>query len=86
MKTRHLLIIFVVLFLVFIGIWIVSPNVGERVEPEKGVDVEFNEQNDDLPTNLPEGFVLCCAICLGKTNETFEEREIPDRISKAYIK
>lgn len=57
MKTRHLLIIFVVLFLVFIGIWIVSPNVGERVEPEKGVDVEFNEQNDDLPTNLPEGFV-----------------------------
>ena len=36
--------------------------------------------------NLPEGFVLCCAVCLGKTNETFEEKEIPDRISKTYIK
>ena len=62
MKTQHFLIIFVVLFLVFIGIWIVSPNVGERVEPEKGVDVEFDQQKDDLPTKLPDGFVRYKAI------------------------
>ena len=36
--------------------------------------------------NLPDGFVPCCAVCLGKTNEIFEEREIPNRISKTFIK
>jgi nitroreductase len=36
--------------------------------------------------NLPEGFIPCCSVVLGKTNEVFEEREIPERISKSYIK
>ena len=36
--------------------------------------------------NLPEGFVPCCAVILGKTNEVFEDKEIPERIAKAYIK
>lgn len=26
---------------------------------------------------LPEGFIPCCAICLGKTEETYELREVP---------
>lgn len=57
MKAKHFLVVFVVLFLVFIGIWILSPKVGEKIENNTGVDVEFNEQNDDLPTKLPDGFV-----------------------------
>ena len=36
--------------------------------------------------NLPEGFIPCCGIILGKTNEEFTEKEIPNRISKTYIK
>ena len=36
--------------------------------------------------NLPEGFVVCCGVILGKTNEVYEIKEIPDRISKSYIK
>ena len=36
--------------------------------------------------NLPEGYVPCCAVILGKTNEVFEDKEIPDRIAKSYIK
>ena len=36
--------------------------------------------------NLPEDFIPCCGVILGKTNETFDEREIPDRIAKSYIK
>ena len=36
--------------------------------------------------NLEEGFVPCCAICLGKTNEVYEEKEIPNRIAKTFIK
>lgn len=37
--------------------------------------------------NLPEGFTACCGIILGKTDSTYEEREIPmDRISMNTIK
>ena len=36
--------------------------------------------------NLPDGFVPCCGICLGKTTETYEMREIPaDRIAQNTI-
>lgn len=62
MKAKHFLIIFVVLFLVFIGIWILSPKVGEKVNPDTGIDIEFNDQNDNLPTKLPEGFVRYKAV------------------------
>lgn len=35
---------------------------------------------------LPEGFTPCCAITLGETAETFEEKTIPaDRIATDYI-
>lgn len=35
---------------------------------------------------LPEGFIPCCAISLGKTNEKYELREIPaDRIAQTTI-
>ena len=45
-------------------------------------------KNEELlnELNLPEGFIPCCAVILGKTNETFEEKEIPNRISKSYLK
>ena len=36
--------------------------------------------------NLPQGFVVCCGVILGKTDEVYEIKEIPDRISKSYIK
>lgn len=36
--------------------------------------------------NLPEDFVPCCGICLGKTTETYELREIPaDRVAQTTI-
>lgn len=36
--------------------------------------------------SLPEGFVPCCAIALGKTSEKYEMRDIPcDRIGKNVI-
>ena len=35
--------------------------------------------------NLPIDFIPCCAVSIGKTNETFEEKEIPNRIEKKYI-
>lgn len=35
---------------------------------------------------LPEGFIPCCAICLGKTEEEYEFREIPaNKISQNII-
>ena len=35
---------------------------------------------------LPEGYVPCCAVILGHTNETYEPREIPmDRIKTDYL-
>ena len=57
MKTKYLLIAFVVLFLVFIGIWIMSPRVGEKVNIENGVDVTFGENDDEIPEDLPSGYV-----------------------------
>ena len=35
--------------------------------------------------NLPENFIPCCSVILGKTTEQYEEKEIPNRISKAFI-
>ena len=46
-------------------------------------------QNKELlkELNLPEGFTPCCGIILGKTEEIYTEREVPDnRIQTAYIK
>lgn len=35
---------------------------------------------------LPDGFIPCCALCLGKTSEKYELREVPaDRISRTVI-
>ena len=36
--------------------------------------------------NLPEDFIPCCGVILGKTNETFDEKDIPNRIAKSFIK
>lgn len=37
--------------------------------------------------NLPEGFTPCCGMLLGKTEEVYALREIPEgRIATAYIK
>lgn len=36
--------------------------------------------------NLPEGFVPCCAVALGKTDSKYDMREIPEnKISKNFI-
>ena len=35
---------------------------------------------------LPEGFIPCCAVCLGKTEETYELREVPvNKIAQTTI-
>lgn len=37
--------------------------------------------------NLPEGMVPCCAIILGRTNEKYELRDIPEnKIKTNYVK
>lgn len=36
--------------------------------------------------NLPEGFIPCCSVILGKTTEEYAEKEIPERISRNFIK
>lgn len=37
--------------------------------------------------NLPEGFVPCCAVALGKTDCEYELRDIPEnKIAKTFIK
>ena len=43
--------------------------------------------NEDIlkELHLPNGFVPCCAVTLGYTEERFEEKEIPNRISKDFI-
>ena len=36
--------------------------------------------------NLPEGYTACCALAIGKTEETYELREIPkERITTSFI-
>lgn len=35
--------------------------------------------------NLPEGYTPCCGIILGKTDEKYEVREIPERIKTVVI-
>lgn len=57
MQTKHILAIFAVLLLIFLGIWIASPKVGEQVKVETGVDVDFVADDDELPEELPEGYV-----------------------------
>ena len=43
--------------------------------------------NEDIlkELHLPNGFVPCCSVTLGYTEEKFEEKEIPNRISKDFI-
>lgn len=36
--------------------------------------------------NLPEGFIPCCGIIMGKTEEVYAPRDITARIATAYIK
>ena len=46
-------------------------------------------QNPELiqALNLPEGFIPCCGIVLGQTEETYEPRDIPEgRIQVNYVK
>ena len=57
MKTKYLLVAFVVLFLVFVCIWILSPRVGEKVDINEGIDVSFGENDDEIPKDLPPGYV-----------------------------
>ena len=35
---------------------------------------------------LPIGFIPCCAVIIGKTNEEFTERNVEERISRNFIK
>ena len=35
--------------------------------------------------NLPEGYKPCCSIILGKTNEEYQPREIPENRIKTLI-
>lgn len=52
-----------------------------------GATAAISHNNDILSKlNLPEGFVPCCGVILGKTTEIFDEKEIPNRISKTFIK
>lgn len=46
----------------------------------------FNEPDTMKKLHLPENFIPCCAITLGKTDYKYEIRDIPeDRISKNII-
>ena len=52
-----------------------------------GATAAISKSNEILKElNLPKNFVPCCAVCLGKTEEEFTEKEIPNRIAKNYIK
>ena len=35
--------------------------------------------------NLPDNFIPCCAVCLGKTSELYLDQDIPERYSKSFI-
>lgn len=36
---------------------------------------------------IPEGFTACCALALGKTDEVYELRDIPeDKFAKSFVK
>lgn len=51
--------------------------------------VRLLNDNDELlkELNLPDGFVPCCAIILGHTDEKYELRDIPEnKIRTNYIK
>ena len=45
-----------------------------------------NNQEIINKLNLPDDFVPCCGVILGKTIEVYEEREITEKISKSFIK
>ena len=52
-----------------------------------GATASISESEEILSQlNLPESFIPCCGIILGKTNEQYEEKEIPNRIAKQFIK
>ena len=45
-------------------------------------------RNDEIlaQLGLPEGFIPCCSMCFGKTEELYKIREIPeDKISSTFI-
>ena len=46
------------------------------------------QQTPDLIKELriPEGFIPCCAIALGKTEEIYTLREIPERIATDFLR
>ncbi len=44
-----------------------------------------NNKNLLARLNLPDDFEPCCGVILGKTEEEYEKKEIPNRISKNYI-
>ena len=73
MQAKHIFLVFIVLVLIFLGIWIASPKVGETIEQEEGTDVEFIEDGDVLPEKLPDGFVryknVADAVVYRKVNE-----------------
>lgn len=52
-----------------------------------GAILALNQSGELLQElNLPEGYTPCCAIALGKTDETYEAREIPEnRIATQII-
>jgi hypothetical protein len=64
MKNKPIIIVLIVLFLVFVAIWIASPRVGEKVDINTGVSLEFDDKDFDLPDNenLPDGYVRILAI------------------------
>ena len=46
-----------------------------------GAIIAMNGNKDLLSKlELPERFAPCCTICIGKTDEKYEAREIPKRI------
>ena len=47
----------------------------------------LNENQELLKQlNLPEGYIPCCVVILGRTDETYEPQEIPmDRIKTDYL-
>jgi hypothetical protein len=62
MKNKPIIITLIILFLVFVAIWIASPRVGEKVDTDTGVSVEFEDKDFDVPDNLPTGFVRVSTI------------------------
>lgn len=45
-------------------------------------------QNESLKKeiNIPSNFIPCCGVTLGRTNQKYEEKDIPNRITINYLK